>query len=197
MLPNPSLRIQKRRLSSRPKARAALASRTTLTLVLPDVSAILRTALVAAIHTSLSAPPPGTFPLAASQLYTAHVLPARPAHAVHTSSPIDIKHSAHKNLSAFLKAAEKDGLVSLKHAKGDVLVAAVHPAAAEHRPYRTVAQDVARERKRAEREKEDEDARAAGARELPVTELWKPHQSSLRLFEALDREFVPPVHVYA
>jgi translation initiation factor 2D len=65
----------------------------------------------------------------ASSFYTSHLLPARSAREVVGGlTPVDIKHSSHKTLSAFLKACERDGLLVLKQGKGDVLVASVASA---------------------------------------------------------------------
>jgi translation initiation factor 2D len=99
------------------------------------VTTILRSALIHALLNTLSKLPAGTLPMASSQLYTAYILPARPAHKVETSSPVDIKHSSHKTLATFLKACEKEGLVILKQGKGDILLASVpktHPAFEDH-----------------------------------------------------------------
>ena len=90
-----------------------------------DVSVVLRTSLLQAINSSLSNLPRGAFPMSASIFYTTYLLPSRPAHPVH-ATPIDIKHSTYKNLSAFLKICEKDGLVSLKNSRGDIMVSAVN-----------------------------------------------------------------------
>ena len=38
------------------------------------------------------------------------------------SFAIDIKHSTHKSVKAFLKASAKEGLIKLKDVKGDVVV---------------------------------------------------------------------------
>jgi translation initiation factor 2D len=35
---------------------------------------------------------------------------------------VDIKHSGHKSLTAFLKASAKEGLIKLKESKGEVVV---------------------------------------------------------------------------
>ncbi|KAI0052419.1 hypothetical protein FA95DRAFT_1601793 [Auriscalpium vulgare] len=156
-----------------------------------DVSAILRTALLQALATTLSALPPSAFPLPASTLYTAHLLPARPAPA--PATPIDIKHSAFKSLTAFLRAAEKQGLLRLKDAaRADVVVAAVQPMHADvrsHRVYRTVGD--AEERRRREREREERREREEDerGRSVSVEELWKPHGAhSVAFFGAAQRD---------
>ncbi len=104
-------------------------------------------------------------------LYTVHILPARPFTPTATT-PVDIKHSTFKSLSAFLRTAEKGGLLKLKDARLDVVVVAVYPTHADavaHRPHRTVG-------------KEDE------RRRQTVTELWKPYLGTLPLFGDLGLE---------
>ncbi|THH08838.1 hypothetical protein EW145_g2443 [Phellinidium pouzarii] len=154
-----------------------------------QVSSILRTALLQAILTSLAVLPPASFPLPSTVFYTSHILPARPAHTP-SSTPIDIKHSAHKNLTAFLRAAEKEGLVRLKEARGkaggDAQVLGVvidHPDVNAHRVYRTVGEADAKRERREERAA----AEASRTREIVVTELWKPHQQSIRFFEETEK----------
>ena len=71
----------------------------------------------------------------ASTFNTSHLLPSRPVHPIF-ATPVDIKHSTHKNLGAFLKLCEKEGLMTLKQSKGDVLLAGVsknHPEVLGHR----------------------------------------------------------------
>ncbi|KAI5118465.1 hypothetical protein M0805_003726 [Coniferiporia weirii] len=157
-----------------------------------EVSSILRTALLQAIRTSLAALPPASFPIPSTVLYTAHVLPARPARLPSpTSTPIDIKHSAHKNLTAFLRAAEKEELVRLKETRGkgggDVQVLGVvagHPDVVAHRVYLTVGEADAKREKKEERAA----AEAARPREVTVTELWKPHQQSKPFFQEVGKD---------
>lgn len=128
----------------------------------------------------------------ATTFYSAHILPARPAHPPF-ATPIDIKHSSFKNLTAFLRAAEKDGLIRLKEARGknasgdaQVLGVAppVHVLVAAHRVYRSLGDEEAKREKRQGKEA----AKAARPREIVVTELWKPHQQSVALFEQLKKE---------
>ncbi|OCB85854.1 hypothetical protein A7U60_g6985 [Sanghuangporus baumii] len=169
-----------------------------------NVSSILRSSLIQAIKTTLSSLPQASFPIPSTTLYTQHILPSRPAHLAsvsnanssYTSStsttPIDIKHSASKNLTSFLRLAEKEGLLKLKEQRGkggsgaDVQVVSVNSEHADvkaHRVYRTIGEV---EAKREKREAKD----AARPKEIGVTELWKPHQQSIRLFEVLGKEYV-------
>ncbi|KAL5525212.1 hypothetical protein ACEPAF_9081 [Sanghuangporus sanghuang] len=166
-----------------------------------EVSSILRSSLIQAIKTTLSSLPQASFPIPSTTLYTQHILPSRPAHlpsvsnsnSSYTSSSttaIDIKHSESKNLTSFLRLAEKEGLLKLKEQRGkggsgaDVQVVSVNAEHADvkaHRVYRTIGEV---EAKREKREAKD----AARPKEIGVTELWKPHQQSIRLFEVLGKD---------
>ncbi|KAF7974404.1 hypothetical protein HWV62_12252 [Athelia sp. TMB] len=111
-----------------------------------EVTSILRTALLQSISSSLLELPPSAFPIPADIFYNTHILPFRPAHPPFTT-PIDIKGSSHKSLAAFLKAAEKEGLLQLKerrmHKNTELLVACVYEqeGTAAHQEH-TTSQDV-------------------------------------------------------
>ncbi|TFY76449.1 hypothetical protein EWM64_g7560 [Hericium alpestre] len=155
-----------------------------------EVSSILRSSLLQALQTSLSSLPPSAFPIPATTFYTSHILPARPASLTQTT-PIDIKHSAFKSLTAFLKQSEKQGLLRLKESKPDVSIAAVFPTHADvasHNLHRTVGDidNVKRkEKERAEKKEQEEEAREHS---LSVVKLWKPHTISLKFFEDLQMD---------
>lgn len=112
-----------------------------------DVSRFLRDALLQALQTTLVSLPPSAFPIPASTFWSSYILPARPVHAPGGREPlgaelcpvfvyqcltiisppdpsvIDVRHSTHKSVKAFLKACAKDGLIKLKDTKGgDVVV---------------------------------------------------------------------------
>ncbi|EIN05785.1 hypothetical protein PUNSTDRAFT_145708 [Punctularia strigosozonata HHB-11173 SS5] len=151
-----------------------------------EVSTILRCALLQAIQTTLSQVPSSTFPIPATTFYTTYILPHRPSNIL-SPTPIDIKHSAFKSLSTFLKACEKDGLLSLKPVKGDVVVTgakANHPEVLAHLAYHTIEMEENEER-RVARERE---AEAKKPKEMVVTEIWQPNEATARLFEELGRE---------
>ncbi|KAL0952792.1 hypothetical protein HGRIS_007017 [Hohenbuehelia grisea] len=147
-----------------------------------EVTNILRTSLIQAIATTISG---SSFPLPASTLYAAHILPARPGHPPFPS-PVDIKHSTHKSLTSFLKAAEKERLVTLKASKakagGDNLVVtsvnAQHPDVLGHHKYTTLGDVEAKREQREEREERDRNR----AKELVVAEAWKPLGSGSTAF---------------
>ncbi|KAH9177979.1 hypothetical protein EDB89DRAFT_1844148 [Lactarius sanguifluus] len=150
-----------------------------------EVSTRLRAALLQALRTSLAALPKSAFPMPTTILYTAHILPARPFSRTATT-PVDIKHSAFKSLSAFLRASEKGGLLRLKDARPDVQVGAVFPTHADviaHEPHHTVGEEDERRRRAEVREAAAEAANAG--KTVTVTELWKPHLGTLPLFEDL------------
>jgi translation initiation factor 2D len=121
--------------------------------------------------------------------YTTYLLPARPAPTPNTSpTPVDIKHSTHKSLTTFLKAAEKAHLLTLKSTKGDVLVAGVsasHPEVLQHTPYFSLRD--------AEEKKERKEGREEAGRkavEMRVVEVWKPHLVSIKFFQSSGKEYV-------
>ncbi|KAF9502136.1 hypothetical protein BDN71DRAFT_1459374 [Pleurotus eryngii] len=153
-----------------------------------DVSAALRSSLLQAIQTTLSKVPQSSFPVIATTFYSSNVLPSRPAFlSPYSETPIDIKHSSHKSLTAFFKAMEKEGLITLKVPKGksggDVVITAVntrHPDVESHSSYTTIADIEARRKKREEREVKER----SKVKEHTVTEKYKPIGSgSLRFFE--------------
>jgi translation initiation factor 2D len=128
-------------------------------------------------------------------LYTAHILPARPFSQTATT-PVDIKHSAFKSLSAFLRASEKGGLLKLKDARPDAQVSAVFPTHADvdaHRPHRTIGEEDERRRRAEEREARQAAEAANAEKTITVTELWKPHLGTLPLFAELGLEYVTAV----
>lgn len=92
-----------------------------------EVSDILRSALLQSIVTTLSKLPPSSFPISPSVFSETYILPYRPSKEVSaTSTPVDIKHSGHKSLTAFLKASAKEGLIKIKEIKGEVAVTGVY-----------------------------------------------------------------------
>lgn len=169
------------------------------------VSSLLRTSLIQALRTTISALPSSAFPLPSSTLYSAHILPSRPsfvpapsAPGSEASTPIDIKHSSYKTLTLFLRAVEKDGLLRLKEVKGkgkgkstgaEILVLDVntaHPDVVSHSLYTSVADMEKKREKKEEREK----AEGKMASEVMIHAMWKPHQQSIRLFEVCEKELV-------
>jgi len=123
-------------------------------------------------------------------LYTAHILPARPFSWTVTT-PVDIKHSSFKSLSAFLRASEKGGLLKLKDARPDAPVAAVFPTHADvvaHELHRSVGEEEERKRRAEEREARQAAEAANAEKTITVTELWKPHLGTLTLFSDLGLE---------
>jgi translation initiation factor 2D len=124
-------------------------------------------------------------------LYTAHILPARASTRTATT-PVDIKHSSFKSLSAFLRTAEKGGLLKLKDARPDAVVVAVYPTHADvvgHQTHHTVGEEDARRRRAEEREARQAAAAVNAGKSIKVTELWKPHVGgTMPLFADLGHE---------
>ncbi|KAL1683185.1 hypothetical protein EV122DRAFT_258652 [Schizophyllum commune] len=164
-----------------------------------EVSQLLHLALVQSIATS----PPSSFPVPSNSFYASHVLPSRPAFPDLVLPPatspsnldstalrqeVSLKASSHKSLAAFLKAAEKAGLLTVKATpkqKNDVMVTSVnaaHPEVANHRHFPTVREVEEREvRKEARKEELSAKEEARGSM-LEATELWKPHMHTVPLF---------------
>ncbi|KZS88795.1 hypothetical protein SISNIDRAFT_387553, partial [Sistotremastrum niveocremeum HHB9708] len=158
-----------------------------------DVSAILRTSALQALSSSLSSLPKSSFPISASQLYTSHLLPSRPAYipsslssTEEATTPVDIKHSSFKTLTSFLKSLEKEGLIKTKDIRGELHLTSfdtTHSALAEHQPYKTVGEADKKAAKKEAKEKEEavKSGKAAGA--IDVVECWKPQGTNVKFFE--------------
>ncbi|KAI0298457.1 hypothetical protein B0F90DRAFT_1952301 [Multifurca ochricompacta] len=153
-----------------------------------EVSARLRAALLHALQTTLTTLPSSAFPMPTTTLYTAHILPARPF-SQKATTPVDIKHSTFKSLTAFLRTAEKGGLLKLKDPRQDAPVVAVyptHPDVDAHQPHRTVGGEDKRRRLVEEREAQQAADAANAEKSLTVTELWKPHLGTVPIFRDLE-----------
>jgi len=75
-------------------------------------------------------------------LYMAHILPPRPFTRIVTT-PLNIRNSTFNSLSAFIRTVEKGGLLKLKVARRDVVVA-LYPTRADvgaYRLHRTVGEE--------------------------------------------------------
>ena len=84
-----------------------------------DISTLLSLALLQV----LSSEPLPSFPVTSSQLYSAHVLPSRPAYIPkHQRDDVVIAKSEWKKLAKWMKEASKDGLLKTKESKGEVTV---------------------------------------------------------------------------
>lgn len=94
-----------------------------------DVDLILHEALLYAIS-QLLAKQSGAFPLSSSKFLDTYVLPSRWASSA--EHEVSIKKSSHKNASAFLKQAKKDGLITTKEGKnGELSIISVNTSHAE------------------------------------------------------------------
>ncbi|KAH9030478.1 hypothetical protein EDB84DRAFT_1676918 [Lactarius hengduanensis] len=144
-----------------------------VTLTPEEVSVRLRAALLQALRTSLAALPNSAFLMPTTTLYMVHILPARPFLRAATT-PVDVKNSAFKSLSAFLHASEKGGLLKLKATRPDVQVSVVFPAHAAiiaYEPHRTFREEDEWRRRAEEREAQQaaEAANAGRPGRLPPT----------------------------
>jgi len=181
---------------------------TSVTFTSQEVTEILNKSLLQAITESISPLPPLAFPMTASIFYSNHILPSRPAYPTLVVQPdglsrgaiagpdepprvdteITIKSSGHKSLTAFLKAAEKSGLLNLKSPQKqqpDVLVTSVnasHPSVLSHESFVTIKALELKAAKKAARDAKEREGQS-GNGEIYVQQLWKPYQETVDLFE--------------
>ncbi|KAG8999114.1 hypothetical protein FRB90_012163 [Tulasnella sp. 427] len=146
-------------------------------LSLDEADRILLQALLQTIAFTL---PQHTEPLPclASTFLTQYLQPSRPF----GTPSLDLKKTTFKNLTKFIKSAEKDGLVKAKEVKGVLTIMSVepkHPDVVAHKSIRTVGDAVAKEKQKAERRKAEE----AKPVVLDVKELWKPSGTTVALFD--------------
>nr|CAG8519043.1 14555_t:CDS:2 [Entrophospora candida] len=85
------------------------------------IDEILQASLYQALLEKLT--PKETLPISGSKLYDSYLLPCRP---IGTEDTVDIKKSSHKNLTKFLKAIEKKGVIKLRARKGEILLDSVN-----------------------------------------------------------------------
>ena len=181
-----------------------------------EVTELLNKSLLQAISTTLSSLPSSGFPIAATLLYSNHILPSRPAFpslvlsltnlAEDSDRPSDesppridteitIKSSSHKSLTTFLKAAEKASLLTLKapqKQQPDILVTSVnfsHQTIKDHIVFVTVRDLELKAAKKAAREEKARQALAVN-NHIEIKEFWKPHQVTIDLFEGMGARFV-------
>lgn len=145
--------------------------------------------MIHAIHSQLSKLPPSAYPISSSTLYSTYILPSRPLSCQESATPVDIKHSSFKNLTAFLNFIEKDGFLKLKDFKGDLNILSVNPMHQEvltYQPHRTIGDREKQEERKAVREKTEKER----VKEIVVQELWKPHAQSIYFFEKIGKRYV-------
>ncbi|KAF8519390.1 hypothetical protein BU17DRAFT_90099 [Hysterangium stoloniferum] len=156
------------------------------TLTPQEVTSILRSSVLQVICSQLSTMPPSAFPISSSTLYSTYILPSRPLSSEQYATPIDIKHSSHKNLTSFLKSLEKDGLLKLKDFKGALNILGVNPSHVElatHKSFTTLGDKEKTEEKKADREK----AELSRVKELNARKLWKPQGHSVHFFAEIGK----------
>lgn len=84
-----------------------------------EISTLLSVALLQALNTLQSA----SFPMPASLLYSAHILPNRPAYIPRENrEDVVISRSEWKKLAKWMKEVAKEGLLKIKETKGEVVV---------------------------------------------------------------------------
>ncbi|KAF9007008.1 hypothetical protein BDQ17DRAFT_1423096 [Cyathus striatus] len=180
-----------------------------------EISVLLTKSLLQAISSISTSLTPPSFPMPATQFYTACILPSRPAFPTLALQPaslpsgtgatevhidpqeINVKSSSHKSLTAFLKSAEKAGLVNTKSpqkhsAQTEVLVMAVntkHEDVDRHSPFVTFGDVEAKKAKKEKKEEREREERERKAGEVEVRKVWKPHVVG-DIFEAVDARSV-------
>ena len=83
-----------------------------------EVSTLLSAALLQVLSTA-----PPSFPIPSSQLYSAHVLPSRPAYIpAARRDDVIINKSEWKKLAKWMKEVSKEGVLKIKESKGEVVV---------------------------------------------------------------------------
>ncbi|KAF9784781.1 hypothetical protein BJ322DRAFT_1109491 [Thelephora terrestris] len=157
-----------------------------------EVSEILRSALLQSISTALSKLPSSSFPITPSIFYETYILPYRPfKELTETSTPVDIKHSGHKSLTAFLKASAREGLIRLKESKGELVVTGVDPShqvVGEHASHVTVKEVEEKKQRKEQRERQEEQKAKEKGRELQISLLWKPHMGNVAFFKEAGKD---------
>lgn len=89
----------------------------------PLTPAEVSTLLTAALMQTLSSLSPSQLPIPSSQLYSAHILPNRPAYIPHDRrDDVVIAKSEWKKLAKWMKELNKEGLLKTKETKGEVVV---------------------------------------------------------------------------
>ena len=151
---------------------------------------------------------PSLFPIPASLLYSAHVLPCRPAYIPREKrEEVVISRSEWKKLAKWMKEAGKEGLLRIKESKGEVIVQgwvgvrwswtdgdgsfdAGHPSLESHVPFLTIAEEESKAAKRAAREAAADGGAATSSmakgkgKEILVEEMWKPAGGAIPFWES-------------
>lgn len=90
-------------------------------------SSEISTLLSLSLLQSLQSPPP--LPVAASLLYSAHILPNRPSYIPQQNrDDVIISKSDWKKLGKWMKEVSKDGLIKIKETKGEIIVISYVPS---------------------------------------------------------------------
>ncbi|WVW84182.1 hypothetical protein I302_106212 [Kwoniella bestiolae CBS 10118] len=166
-----------------------------------EISTLLSISLLQAL-TSLQNT---SFPIPASLLYSAHVLPNRPSYIPRERrEDVVIAKSDWKKLTKWMKEVSKEGLLKIKESKGEVIVQSYdpnHPSLQNHTEHTTIAQEEQKAAKKAAREAAlSVDGEGSGTsaqpinssnagnkgkgKELEIEELWKPSGGAIGFWEA-------------
>ncbi|KAI5453409.1 hypothetical protein NCC49_005888 [Naganishia albida] len=151
--------------------------------------------LDSALHQALAQIGTSGTPISASSLYSAHVLPCRPASIpVEQREDVVIGKSSWKKLAKWIKVVEKEGLVKAKEGRGGeitiTVIHAEHPSIALHKNHKTIAKEDEQLKRAAVAEtattRDDAPANKGKGKttEIFIEEVWKPNGMSLAFWEA-------------
>lgn len=151
--------------------------------------------LDSALHQALAQIGTSGTPISASSLYSAHVLPCRPASIpVEQREDVVIGKSSWKKLAKWIKVMEKEGLVKAKEGRsGEITITVIHtehPSIALHKNHKTIAKEDEQLKRAtvAETATIRDDAPAnkgkGKSNEIFIEEVWKPNGMSLAFWEA-------------
>ncbi|KAK4049996.1 hypothetical protein OIV83_003820 [Microbotryomycetes sp. JL201] len=155
-----------------------------------EVDRILRNALLLAIAQTLSKDS-SLLPMTASALYSTYVLPYRPAG---TPSSADIKKSSkYKKLAQFIKAMTKEGLITSKEVRNELMVMSVngeHLDVSTLRPYKTLASGGGNDGLNGDghASQTGPSGKDTAASDVTVKELYKATSTTLPVFQAVDHD---------
>ncbi len=172
-----------------------------------EISTLLSVALLRAL-THLEA---SIFPMPASLLYSAHILPNRPAYIPKEKrEDVVVCKSEWKKLAKWMKEVSKEGLMKIKETKGEVTVQGCvivqtgddtrlminsydpqHPSLQTHSSFTTIGEEEVKAAKLVAREAATQAGVASTTnsgkdkgRKIVIEELWKPSGGAMSFWEA-------------
>ncbi|WWC69900.1 uncharacterized protein I206_103843 [Kwoniella pini CBS 10737] len=165
-----------------------------------EISTLLSISLLQAL-TNLQT---SSFPIPASLLYSAHILPNRPSYIPKEKrDEVVIAKSEWKKLTKWMKEVSKEGLLKIKETKGEIIVQSFdpqHPSVQNHTEFTTIYQEELKAAKKATREAITQYGSSTIAKngnnvivgssikgkekEILIEEIWKPTGAATPFWEA-------------